>query len=141
MFSKTCKYGLRATLYLALNSSASNKVGVGDLAEALSVPKHFLAKILQQLAKAGLISSVKGPNGGFYSDEQNLKVTLKEVIRCIDGEESLTGCIMGLPACSSANPCPLHYQATAFREGLNYQLKYQTVGEMALRIQRENLSI
>lgn len=141
MFSKACKYALRAVLYLALHSSEANKLGVGDLAEALNVPKHFLAKILQQLSKAELVSSTKGPHGGFYSSKRNLGVTMREIILCIDGKDALTGCIMGLPTCSSEKPCPLHFQALAFREGLNYQLKYQTVGEMALRVQRENLNI
>lgn len=141
MFSKACKYALRAVLYLALHSSETNKIGVGELAGGLNVPKHFLAKILQQLSKANLISSAKGPNGGFYVTKRNLGVTLTEVIECIDGHDVFTGCIMGLPACSGEKPCPLHYQATAFREGLNYQLKYQTVGEMALKVQRENLNI
>ena len=99
MFSKACKYSLRAVLYLALHSSESNKLGVNDLADALHIPKHFLAKLLQQLSKAGLVSSVKGPKGGFYSTKQNLGVTLREVIVCIDGEDSLSGCIMVAVSC------------------------------------------
>ncbi|HHM20385.1 MAG TPA: Rrf2 family transcriptional regulator, partial [Bacteroidetes bacterium] len=134
MFSKACRYALRAVLYLAIHSSENQKIGVSAMAESLQVPRHFLAKILQQLTRAGLISSAKGPNGGFYCSVENLKVTLEQVIICIDGKEILTGCIMGLPACSAEKPCPLHHQAIAFREGLNYQLKFQTVGEMALRI-------
>lgn len=141
MFSKTCKYAIRAVLYLALQSDGKTKTSVVDMAEALNAPKHFLAKVLQQLSKHGLISSAKGPKGGFYLSEKNLKASLNEVITCIDGPDVFSGCVIGLPVCSSENPCPLHNQANAYRQGLNYQLKYQTIGEMAAMIERQELNI
>jgi Rrf2 family iron-sulfur cluster assembly transcriptional regulator len=141
MFSKACKYGIRAALYLAIHAGTSQKIGVREIATTLDVPQHFLAKVLQQLAKNRLISSVKGPNGGFYLDEKNMEATLKQIVECIDGPEVFTSCILGLPVCSSANPCPLHVQAYAYREGLNYQLKHQAIGELANKILKENLQI
>ena len=50
-------------------------------------------------------------------------------------------CILGLPVCSSENPCPLHIQAFAYREGLHYQLKHQAIGDLAKRIEREEQKI
>jgi Rrf2 family iron-sulfur cluster assembly transcriptional regulator len=46
MFLKSCKYGIRAVLYLAIHTKNGEKIGVNDIAEELNVPKHFLAKIL-----------------------------------------------------------------------------------------------
>ena len=130
MFSKAAKYAIRSVLYLAEHSTPESKAGVNAIAEALDVPKHYLAKILQELARNQLISSVKGPNGGFYLSEDNWKVTLMEVLHCIDGSEMLEGCILGLPSCSNKHPCPLHFQVIGYRDGLKYQLSSWTIKEM-----------
>lgn len=141
MFSKSCKYGIRAVLHLAVHTSSENRQGVTEIADSLDVPKHFLAKILQQLAKENLISSIKGPSGGFYLSPKNRKSTLKDVIEVLDGKQIFTDCILGLKECSSEKPCPLHFQAYGIREGLNYQLQYQTIDEIAEKIIRTHLSI
>jgi Rrf2 family protein len=141
MFSQACKYGIRAVLYLSENASEANKMGVKELAEALQTPKHFLAKILQQLSKHDLIASVKGPGGGFYMRDDQRKKPLLAIIDSIDGPESLQGCVLGLPVCSSENPCPLHIQAFAYREGILYQLRHQSIQEMAAKVKRENLQL
>ena len=141
MFSQACKYAIRAVLYLAVHASEGKKAGVKEIAAALDVPKYFLAKILQQLSRNNLISSTKGPSGGFYLSGQNLEATLKEVVECIDGPDVFNSCILGLPVCSSENPCPLHVQAFAYLEGLHYQLKHQAIGDLAKRIEREEQKI
>lgn len=141
MFSKSCRYAIRAVLYLAVHANMDNKLGVNDIAEALVVPKHFLAKILQQLSRDHLIVSVKGPNGGFYLNEENTNMPLYDIVKSIDGTEAFNSCILGLPVCSSENPCPLHVQAFSFRDGLLYQLENQSIEEMATRIERKNLKI
>lgn len=141
VFSKSCQYGIRAVLFLAVHSGSDHKVGVSELAEALEVPRHFLAKILQQLSRHHIISSVKGPSGGFYLSEDNLDATLDQVVESIDGPEMFHSCILGLPECSSENPCPLHFQAYGYREGLSYQLRNQPIRELAAKIQREELKL
>ena len=141
MFSKSCKYAIRAVLFLAVKGKEGRKVGVQEIAEALGVPKHFLAKILQQLSRNSLIASTKGPHGGFYLNEENRNANLIKVVECMDGPEIFTSCLLGLPVCSSENPCPLHVQAFAFREGLLYQIKHQSIEELANRIEREQLKL
>ena len=66
MLSNSSKYAINAVLYLAVNSSVENKIGVREIAEALHIPTAFLAKLLQTLAKKEAICSSKGPGGGFY---------------------------------------------------------------------------
>ncbi|MDX2248019.1 MAG: Rrf2 family transcriptional regulator [Bacteroidia bacterium] len=141
MFSKSCKYAIRAVLYLATRLSEGEKIGAKSLGELLKVPTPFLAKILQDLSRKGLISSTKGPGGGFFLSEENQNVTLEQIIECVDGPEVMHGCVLGFSTCSSANPCPLHVQAFAYREGLRYQLAHQTVRELALRINREKIKL
>ena len=141
MFSKSCKYAIRSVLYLAVHAEPGIKTGVKEIAERLDLPKHFLAKVLQQLSRNGLISSVKGPHGGFYLNDENLKATLEQIILAIDGPQVLYGCILGLSSCSSENPCPLHAQIVAYREGLYYQLKHRRIEDLAQRIRFDHLAI
>lgn len=141
MFSKACKYGMRAVLYLSVHSSEEKKLGVKEIAEALDVPGPFLAKIMQQLSRAQLISSSKGPTGGFYLSEKNAQTPLRQVVDCIDGAEIFSACIMGLPVCSSEHPCPLHAKAFTYREGLMKLLSEHSIADFAKRIDRMKLKI
>lgn len=139
MFSKACEYGLRATLYLAQHSEESVRVGVDELAERLTAPRHFLAKVLQQLARADVISSAKGPRGGFYLSQHNVSAPLLGVVECLDGPIKMQGCVMGLPKCTSENPCPLHHATISYRDTVRYQLGAQSIAEIAIRVETSNL--
>lgn len=141
MFSKACKYGMRAVLYLAVHANEERKLGVKEIAEALDVPGPFLAKIMQQLSRAHLISSSKGPTGGFYLNAENAQASLRQVVDCIDGADVFSACLLGLPVCNSERPCPLHAKAFTYREGLIKLLSEHTVVEFAKRIDRKKLTI
>jgi len=141
MFSKSCKYAIRAVMYLAVNSSEEKKLGVKEISGALEVPKHFLAKILQQLSRHSLISSTKGPNGGFFLTEDDLKKPLRLVVESIDGPDVFNACILGLPVCSSKNPCPLHSTASVYRKGLLALLNDQNIREVAKKVKENKLNI
>jgi Rrf2 family iron-sulfur cluster assembly transcriptional regulator len=141
MFSKSCKYAIRAVLFLAIHADPDHKIGVKEIAEALDVPKHFLAKILQQLSRYNLITSVKGPSGGFYLSEENRQASLRSVIECIDGPEVFTSCILGLQVCSSEHPCPLHTQAYIYREGLLRLVDGKTIDQLSKQVELEGLNL
>lgn len=130
MFSKSCQYAIRAVLYLIAQKAHEKNVGVKEIADALQVPQQFLAKILQQLSRHNLISSIKGPNGGFFLDEANAKVSLLDIVECIDGKGALTNCILGMPTCSVENPCPLHHHFYGSREGLKATLSGCEIGSL-----------
>ncbi len=66
MLSNACKYDIRSMLYLVLHTDETKKIGVKKIAEDLDTPQPFLAKLLQQLTRSRLVSSTKGPNGGFF---------------------------------------------------------------------------
>lgn len=139
MFSNSCKNAIRATLYLARNSDENKKHGVDEIAKALNISRHFLAKSLQQLSKNNIISSIRGPNGGFYLSETNKKLKLISVISCIDGLEIIDQCVLGLANCSNDNPCPFHEHVRAFRDDLNKLLQNQTIEEVARKIDLKDL--
>ncbi|MBR9920232.1 MAG: Rrf2 family transcriptional regulator [Bacteroidetes bacterium] len=131
MFSKTCRYGIRAVLFLALNGKGAKRFSPDTIAEALEVPRYFLAKILLQLSRGGLVSSAKGRGGGFYLSEENLARPVIDIILELEGKEFFKGCVLGLKRCSSAKPCPMHFQAIPLRDGLKFQLENQTIRELS----------
>ena len=134
MFSKSCKYGIRGVLLLAQNSSSEQKIGVRELAEHLSVPVHFLAKILQDLSRKRIISSTKGPNGGFFLTDEEKEQNLMTVVAAIDGMAKFDECALGLRECSNANPCPLHTGVKSLRNNIKDELTHTTLSEFAEKL-------
>ncbi|UYW01453.1 Rrf2 family transcriptional regulator [Flavobacterium agricola] len=123
MFSKTCEYAIRALIYIAQQSKDGLKVSIKDISLGIDSPEHFIAKILQQLSRKGFVKSVKGPNGGFYMEADELKINLATVVREIDGDRLFTGCGLGLKACSELHPCPIHNDFKIIKENLMIMLE------------------
>ena len=128
MFSKACEYGLRALLYIAEQSVAKNKVGVLSISEAINSPQAFTGKILQQLAKEDIVTSIKGPYGGYLIKNDKLEtVTLSQIVEVLDGDAIYTGCALGLKTCDAESPCPLHFKFVKIREDLRELLETTTL--------------
>lgn len=108
MLSNSSKYAIKGVLYLALNSKEDHKIMVRDIFEVVHVPEAYLAKLLQELSRHGIISSARGPKGGFYLSEDDRKHTLMDIVRVIDGEKRVNSCVMGMRNCDMNNPCVLH---------------------------------
>ena len=123
LFSKTCEYAIRAVFFIAHRTENGSKVGIKEIANGIGSPEYFLAKILQDLSRRGIIHSTKGPHGGFFIDETNRKRTLFDVVDAIDGSGIFTGCGLGLKYCSEINPCPLHNQFKEIRNQIYLMLK------------------
>lgn len=108
MLSNKCKYGIRAVLYISLAGEKQKYIGGQQVASYLNMPPAFTIKILQELAKHQIISSVKGPGGGFYLSKENQQKTLIDVVEVIDGLDFFNRCGLGLSECSETKPCPIH---------------------------------
>ena len=115
-------------LYIAHKTTTGNKVGIRDIAAGIDSPELYLAKILQDLSRKGLISSIKGPNGGFYITEVALSRPLSDIVEAVDGNSIFVGCALGLKQCSEVNPCPLHHQFKAIRDQIHQVLTNNTIG-------------
>ncbi|CAM1354653.1 RrF2 family transcriptional regulator [Tenacibaculum insulae] len=131
MLSNACKYAIRSVLYLSVNFTDNTKVGVKKIAEELKVPQPFLSKLLQQLTKNDLVSSSKGPAGGFYLNEKNLKNTVWDIIKCIDGTTKFDNCFMGLSSCNDLNPCPVHFTVAPFKQKLMIDFKDKSIQQFS----------
>ena len=134
MFSKACEYGIRAVLFIAKQSQQDLRPNISEIAKAVDSPEPFTAKVCQQLARAGVILSKKGPNGGFYL-EKDSPLKLSEIVSVIDGDAIFIGCGLGLPACTSEHPCPVHFQFMSVREGLREMCENTLVMDLATNLE------
>ena len=106
IYSQSSKYAIRAFVNLA-SQPDGNFAMVKNIAEEEQIPAHFLAKILQQIARKGLLKSSKGPTGGFCLKVPANKLKLIDIIDAVDGLNNFTACAGGLPECNQAKACSL----------------------------------
>ncbi|HEY4655123.1 MAG TPA: Rrf2 family transcriptional regulator [Cyclobacteriaceae bacterium] len=131
MFSKACEYALRAVLYISMRSINGSRLGIPEIAREIDAPVAFTAKILQTLARERIISSIKGPNGGFFVDPGSKPVSLNAIVKAIDGDDVLHTCALGLKECSDRYPCPIHHEINHYKEHLRKIMKETTIQELA----------
>ncbi len=135
MLSNTCKYAIRAVLYLAVNSESGQKIGIKQISKELDIPTPFLGKILQSLAKHKLLSSTKGPNGGFGIGKKPEELLLMDIVQIIDGMDGFHKCIIGVRYCSELeNPCALHTRYAELREEIRKIFEVETIEILANNI-------
>jgi Rrf2 family transcriptional regulator, iron-sulfur cluster assembly transcription factor len=119
MLSNTCKYALRALIYLGKFSTEDKRIGIKKISEDLGLSSPFLGKILQNMVKQKLLVSTKGPNGGFSLAKKSSEISLWEIVIKVDGEEFFTNCLISLEPCKSHDPskplCPVHSQYEVLR--------------------------
>jgi len=105
MLSQTTEYALRIVVYLA--SQSEGPVTIPELAQATRIPRDYLAKVLRQLARAGLVHSQRGPNGGSVLVRAPEELTVLDVVQAVDPLQRIEVCPLGLKS-HGANLCPLH---------------------------------
>lgn len=136
MFSKTCEYAIRAIIYIYNKSNSGEcKVGIKEIATEIQSPEHFTAKILQLLSRQEIVSSMKGPNGGFYMNAQQGQLNLLEIVKAVDGPHIFTGCVLGLSQCDETKPCPIHAQYKPIRDEMKRMLSGTTVENLATKLE------
>ncbi len=135
MFSKTCEYAIRAMIFIAQKTKEGRRIGIKEIAKGIDSPEHFIAKILQELSRKGLLQSAKGPNGGFYLDEDSLDQPLADIVRAVDGDKIFQGCGLGLKQCSESHPCPIHHDFKKIRKGLLEMLEKAKVGTFTVALE------
>ncbi len=141
MLSNTCKYAIRAVVYIAINEEKGKNLGIKQIAEDLNIPAPFLGKILQSIAKSKILTSAKGPHGGFSFLRPPDKVTLADIVHVIDGLDVFKECLVGLEICRNSEDgqeeCPFHQKSGPVQEKLLDLFATQTIGELARDIKQE----
>lgn len=134
MLSNSCRYGIKAVIYLAGKDPKKGNIGIKQISKDLGLPTPFLAKIMQQLAKNRILTSAKGPNGGFGLLKKPESITLLDIVRILDGEGIFRNCIIDTKNCKSVKsgnkPCPVHDDYVKIRTELVSIFKIRTIAEL-----------
>lgn len=103
--SMEADYALRCMLLLALNH---DKIyGASKIAKERLIPRPFLTKILQKLAKTGLVVSVRGSKGGYTLSRHPSKIFVIEILEAIEGDIAISRCTIDLSRCDLSHTCAL----------------------------------
>jgi Rrf2 family protein len=108
-----------------------------DLCEGTDLPRHFVAKIFQELVRKGLLVSAKGRGGGFSLARHPDKITLYDIVSVVDGVEQLDHCVVGMAQCDDHQPCPQHDQWKGIRMQLRHFLLETTLDKMSKTMERK----
>jgi Rrf2 family protein len=85
-FSAKTAYGLVALIELAGVHATGGTLQVGEIARRQGIPDRYLEQMLTSLRKAGILRSIRGPRGGFQLARQPAKVTVADVLACLEGD-------------------------------------------------------
>jgi len=143
MLSSTCKYGIRAVVYIAGNSKKGENIGIKRISAELSLPMPFLAKILQQMVKKKILNSSKGPNGGFSLARDPKEIHIIEMVKAIDGEDVFHRCVLHNHNCvsheSSQGACILHDDYVKARRKIEKLFENKTVQNLVTTARNPNV--
>ena len=137
IYSNACAYAIHAMARLAALRPDGYAL-LDELCEDSDLPRHFVAKIFQDLARAKLLKSAKGRGGGFALARSPDKITLYDIFSVIDGDDKLEACIVGNLRCDDRQPCPLHDQWKPIRRQLRTFLVDTTLKKMSATLKRKH---
>lgn len=127
--TRAAEYAIRCITYLSKQGKgvlASKK----EIAELAEIPPHFLAKIAQDLAKAGFIEIRQGAKGGFSLLKDPKEITLLDVIETMIGEIYLNDCVARPSSCNALDQCGVHRVWTKARKQLRDTLREATFDKL-----------
>jgi Rrf2 family protein len=127
--TKKADYGLMALKYLAEHPDEAS-LSAKDIAEAYHIPPQLLAKILQKLAREGLLRSHAGMNGGYTLSRKPQNITVFEVIRIIDGPLFITSCVTVSGICDLTSSCTIKEPLARVNDTISDVLKKIRISDL-----------
>src|ERR1039458_1882170 len=124
--TKKADYGLMAMKHLAEHVDRGS-CSAKDVAEAYGIPQEALAKILQRLAKVGLVQSQHGMNGGDTLARDPRTISGFEVIKAIDGPLFITSCVTVRGECGQSDRCTIREPLRKVNESIEQVLKNKKI--------------
>lgn len=136
IYSNACAYAIRAMARLAL-LRPDGYLLLDELCNGTDLPRHFVAKIFQDLVRRGLLVSAKGRGGGFALARKPASITLYDIVEVVDGVDQFDQCVVGMAKCNDTQPCPQHDQWKSIRTQIKKFLMQTTLDRMASTLGRK----
>jgi Rrf2 family protein len=115
--TQTADYAVRAVVYLALHGDGG-PVAASLIAKEMVIPEDYISKVVQALARAGLVESVAGRNGGAQLTRAPAAMSMLEIIEAVDGPVTLNRCMIRPGACPRDTYCIVHDFWKSAQKGL-----------------------
>jgi Rrf2 family protein len=128
--SKKADYALMAVRHLALKTGPSS-ASAREIAEQYDIPIELMAKVLQRLVRAGLLSSTQGTRGGYTLSRTSSAISVADVIQAIDGPFTVTACSSEKNDCEQYSKCSIRDPLWQIRERIAATLGTVSIAEMA----------
>ena len=138
-FTKRADYGLMAIHYIAVNE-ARGSVSAKRIADEFRIPPELLAKILQRLAKQGLIVSQNGPKGGYGLAHRPSEITVGQVLRALEGPLRIVSCFED-DSCPQMERCNIRRPVRKIQAAISYMLDTMSLAELTSEDVPEVLAI
>jgi len=130
IYSRSAEYAIRGCVHMAALAPGDYAL-VKDIAAEAGIPSHFLAKILQQLARDGFLKSSKGPGGGFRLRQSPAEISMLRIVEAVDGLGRYDRCIGGSPECNDRVPCGMHDSWKALQSRIIDYLGGTSIADLA----------
>lgn len=130
LYSRSAEYALRALVQMAPLAHDDYAL-VKNIAADDGIPLHFLAKILQDLARHGLLKSSKGPRGGFRLSHPPEEISMLRIVEAVDGAGRYDRCIGGRPECNGRAACGMHDSWMELRSRIIEYLGGTSIADLA----------
>ena len=127
-FTKRADYGLMAIHYIAIHDEGA--VSAKRIVEEFSIPQELLAKILQTLARQGLIVSQNGPKGGYVLSRRPAEITVGQVVRALEGPINIVECMERDSECPQMARCNLRRPVQKIQVAISYMLDSMSLAEL-----------
>ena len=137
-FSSRARYGLRAMLELALNYNPEETMPLVQIAERQGISEGYLEQMMTLLRKGGLVRSVRGAQGGYRLNREPGKITVGEIVRCLEGPLGPTGCVSedDPEACARAEFCVTKILWEKVRDAIASVLDITTLEDLCQETER-----
>jgi Rrf2 family protein len=129
VLSNPSDYAIRAALVLA-RRQGGRPVRVEEIAAATGAPRNYLGKTLHALVKAGIVTSARGPAGGFALAVEPQALTIARLVDCFEEPRPAGRCLLGTGACNPSCPCAAHHRWTAVLAARRAPLATTTVADL-----------
>ncbi|MCG9969631.1 Rrf2 family transcriptional regulator [Pelotomaculum terephthalicicum JT] len=141
-FSTRARYGLRAMVDLAQNYAPNEPIPLIRVAEREEISEGYLEQLVTFLRKGGLVRSVRGAQGGYLLTREPSRITVGEVIRCLEGPLGPTGCVSedDPESCVRAETCATRIIWERIRESIAHVLDSTTLEDLCMEAEKIRLS-
>ena len=128
-FTKRADYGLMAIHYIAMHEDLG-AVSAKRIADEFHIPSELLAKIMQKLAKKGLITSTNGPKGGYVLARRPAEISVGDVVRALEGPVNIVSCLEEASDCPQMAHCNLRRPVQKIQAAITQVLDTMSLSEL-----------